>query len=59
MTLNYFDENKKEFYYKEGENMANYDILYRLIKKLSEQNQVEKYFLWSNRREFKNNKSYR
>lgn len=51
MSLNYFDENKKEFYYKEGVKMAKYDILYRLMKQLSEQNQVEKHFLWSNIRE--------
>ena len=46
MSFNYFDENNKIFYYKEGEKKAKYSLLFMITKKMAEMNKEEDNFVW-------------
>ena len=46
MSFNYFDENNKLFYYKEGEKKAKYNLLFIITKKMAEINKKEDNFVW-------------
>ncbi len=46
MSFNYFDENNKLFYYKEGEKKAKYNLLFIITKLMAEMNKKEDNFVW-------------